>query len=247
MLRRRRQARRLPYSSPPGFAEAGLQDEAKPLAQIRNGGRACSWQVAVLLLAFSVLVPVARATGLESPQGSQTAAIEKPNSFPDLNEVFQGRAFEGKFGRDVFFLRRIRKDYPAYWAPLLGANILASDYELAPEKLLRFVEEPGAATANTDDLITATNLAAITSNPVFYANTNVYRPRILRAAATALINIGPAGRTELADAFSEGHYRTGPVSFEALAEAIAESGVSDSRLTAALATTAFTFKTTNGV
>lgn len=227
-------------------AEAGHEHQARLPAQKRNGGRARGGRVTALFLAFSLLGPFARATGLESPKSPRPAKTRETNSFPDLNEVFQGRAFKSKFDRDVFFLRRIRENYSAYWAPLLGANVVVNDYVLAPEKLLRFVEELGTATADTDDFIAATNLAAITSNPAFYANTNAYRPRVLRAAAAALIKIGPKGRRALAGSFSENHYRTDPVSLEVLADAIGKSGVSDSHLTAALAATAFTYTATNG-
>jgi hypothetical protein len=50
----------------------------------------------------------------------------------------------------------------------------------------------------------------------------------------------------LANAFSQAHYRTDPESLEALADAIGKSGVSDSKIEAALAATAFTITATNG-
>jgi hypothetical protein len=168
------------------------------------------------------------------------------NSFPNINEIFQGRMFASKFDRDVFFLKTIRESYPAQWAPLLGANILESDYVLAPDKLQKFVEELGAAVEGTGDLVAVTNLAVITSEPSFYANTNAVRPGILRAAARALIGIGPSGRQVLADSFSESHYRLDRESLEIFGDAAGESGVSDPRLTTALAATAFTFTATNG-
>ena len=184
--------------------------------------------------------------------GADRAGIPEPtnskgtNSFPDLNEVFQGRTFENKFDREVFFLRRIREHYPAYWPSLLAANIIVTEYEQAPEKLLHFVLELGVAVANTDDLCAVTNLATITSDPAFYANTNAYRPEIQRAAAEALLKIGARGAQALADSFSEIHYRTDPASLEVLADVAGKSEVPASKLTQALAATAFTFTATNG-
>ncbi|MDE3148742.1 MAG: hypothetical protein KGL37_04665 [Acidobacteriota bacterium] len=81
--------------------------------------------------------------------------------------------------RDVFFLRSIRRRYPAHWEPLLAANIIVVGYVLAPDKWRRFVEELGAATGGTDGLPAVTNLAAIISDAAFCANTNAYRPGIL--------------------------------------------------------------------
>jgi len=202
--------------------------------------------MATLIAAASLFAPGGRASGEERGHGSAPPANGSTNAFPDLNEVFQGRAFKTTAERDVFFLRRIREAYPEHWGALLGANIIVSDYVQAPEKLLRFVEALGTALAGTDDLTASTCLAAITSDPAFHANTNAYRPEILRAAAGALIKIGPKGRQALADSFSEGHYRTDSVSLEVLAEAVGEAGVSDARLTAALDATAFRFTATNG-
>jgi hypothetical protein len=45
---------------------------------------------------------------------ARIAAGDGTNSFPDLNEVFQGRAFTNEFARDVFFLRLSRERYPTY-------------------------------------------------------------------------------------------------------------------------------------
>jgi len=174
------------------------------------------------------------------------AASAGTNSFPDVNAVLQGRAFESKFDRDVFFLRRIQESYSAHWPGLLSANIVLTDYVQAPDKLLRFVDELGTAMADTDDLATITNLAAITSDPAFYANTNAYRPGILQSATWALIRIGPRGRQALAGSFTENHYRVDPASLEVLADAIGRAGVGDSKLTAALSATAFTFTAING-
>jgi hypothetical protein len=185
-------------------------------------------------------------------RGAERAQIPEPtnstvtNSFPDLNEVFQGRTFENKFDREVFFLRRIREHYPAYWPSLLSANIIVADYEQASDKLLHFVQELGVAVESTDDHCAITNLATIISDPAFYANTNAYRPEIQRATAEALLKIGARGAQALADAFNESHYRTDAISLEVLAEVAGKSRVSASKLTQALAATAFTFTATNG-
>jgi hypothetical protein len=212
-----------------------------------------SSNVAAGLLLFAA-TPIALAafffvSAAQTP-GAERAGIPEPtnstNSFPDLNEVFEGRTFENKFAREVFFLRRIREHYPAYWPSLLGANIIVTDYELAPDKLLHFVQELGVAVEGTDDLCAITNLATITSDPAFYANTNAYRPEIQRATAEALLKIGARGAQALAESFSESHYRTDAASLEVLADVAGKSGVPASKMTQALAATAFTFTATNG-
>jgi hypothetical protein len=187
--------------------------------------------------------------GTSAAQAAETTsapAAAGKSPFPEVSEVLQGRQFATRFEREVFFLRRMRENYPAHWSPLLGANITVNDYVQAPAKLLRFVQALGAAAAGTDDRAASTNLAAITSDPVFYANTNAYRPEILRAAASALIEIGPGGRRALADSFTEHHYRIDPQSLAEVAEVVGKSGVADSRLAAALVATAFTFTAANG-
>jgi hypothetical protein len=176
---------------------------------------------------------------------AQTEATNA-NSFPTPNEIFRGRTFSSKSERDVFFLRTVHQSYPMHWAPLLEANITVTDYVLAPDKLQRFIEELGTAMAGTEDITTITNLAAVTSDPVYYANTNVSRPEILRAASTALIKTGPRGAQALASSFSEAHYRTDSASLEVLADAVGLSGTADAKLTDALAATVFTFTATNG-
>jgi hypothetical protein len=178
--------------------------------------------------------------------GSAARASPVTNSFPSINEVLQGRVFENKFERDVFFLRAVRERYPADWPSLVGANIIISDYVQAPDKLARFVEELGTAMAASDDVVAVTNLASVISDPAFYANPDAYRPEILRATALALIRIGPHGRKELANSFNDNHYRTDATSLEVLADAIGESAVSDSKLIEALAATAFSLTATNG-
>lgn len=200
---------------------------------------------AALVLVIWAVAPGREASCAEQERGSPSSQIES-SSFPDPNEVFEGRVFQSNFDRDVFFLRRIRESYPAHWPSLLEANIDAKSYVVTPDKLLRFIEGLGAAIAGTDDLAATTNLAAITSDPIFYANTNAYRPEILRAAASTLIRIGPRGRLALANSFSETHYRTDSASLEVLAEAIGKAGVADSRLSEALGATAFTLTATNG-
>jgi hypothetical protein len=178
--------------------------------------------------------------------GQVTIMAGDTDPFPATAEVLQGRTFQSQSERDVFFLQQIRQKYPEHWSSLLQANISVRDYEAAPEKLLRFIQELGSMAAGSDDGIAITNLWLITSFPVFYADPNAYRPEILRAAATALIGIGPQGRRALAAAFSESHYRTDPATLELLAEAIGHLGSADTNLIAALAATAFTLTATNG-
>jgi hypothetical protein len=218
----------------------------KSPARGRSAGRARGLAAVALAVASVLFALVRSASGAGPTQGLAPPETGGANAFPDLNEVFQGRTFANKFERDVFFLKRIRESYPAHWSALLGANIILGDYVQAPDKLQRFVEELGAATAGTDDPSASTMLATLASDPVFYANTNAYRPMILRAAAAALIGIGPKGREALARSFSQEHYRADPGSLEVLAEVIGKSEVSDAKLAAALAATAFTFTATNG-
>jgi len=174
------------------------------------------------------------------------AAVTNATSFPDPNQVLQGRVFENKFDRDVFFLRRIQKDYPAHWPALLAANITPEEYTHSPQKLLRFVEQLGAAMEDVDDSVAITNLAPVVSSPVYYANTNGYYPEILRAAALSLIKLGPRGRQALANAFSVDHYRQDSPSLETLAQAIGSAGSTDAALNTALAVTVFQHTASNG-
>ncbi len=198
-----------------------------------------------VLLAGAVIGAGVGFTAEERPLPGQSLR-SGTNSFPDLNEVLQGRTFESAFQRDVFFLQTIQSNYPAHWAPLLQVNISAGEYVQSPEKLLRFVDELGTAVAGTDDVFAISNLAAIVSDPVYCANTNAYRPGISQAAAWALIKIGPKGRQTLANSFTESRYRADPVSLEVLADAIGRSGVGDEHLAAALSATVFCFTTTKG-
>src|SRR6516165_8297999 len=102
--------------------------------------------------------------GLDARAASdKSAAVTNAISFPDPNQVLQGRVFENKFDRDVFFLRRIQKDYPAYWPDLLAANITSDEYTHSPQKLLRFVDQLGVAMEGLDDSVAITNLAAVVS------------------------------------------------------------------------------------
>lgn len=204
------------------------------------------WQAAVLLAYALLLAIVCKPLSGQAQPATKSPSMGTNGPFPEVSEVLQGRQFATKFEREVFFLRRVRESYPAHWSPLLGANITVNDYVQAPAKLLRFVQALGVATAGTDDRAASTNLAAITSDPAFYADTNAYRPEILRAAASALIEIGPGGRKALADSFNEHHYRIDPESLADIAEVVGTSGVSDSQLAAALVATAFTFTATNG-
>jgi hypothetical protein len=210
-----------------------------------NVAKAISFITPARLLTVFVFIIGGRASYAE-PEVRVAAPDLGSRTFPDLNEVLQGHAFNNRVDRDVFFLRKIRESYAEFWPSLLEANITVKDYVQAPEKMQRFVEELGTAMEGKNDLAAVTNLAVITSNAIFYANTDAYRPGILQAAASALIKIGPAGRRALAESFSEQHYRADPASLEILAEAIGKSSVSDSRLSAALVATAFTLTATNG-
>lgn len=200
----------------------------------------------------SLFLCVCLATALEvqggpGPERNQDVGVGRStNSFPELNDVFQGRVFETTFDREVFFLRRIRQDYPQHWPELLDANIVVQDYVAAPDKLRRFIDELGVVTAGTDDPAACTNLARITSEPRFYANPDASRPDLLKAATAILIGLGPRGRHLLADAFSESHYRTDPESLVVLAESVSHSGSADPKLATALAATAFSYTATNG-
>jgi hypothetical protein len=211
-----------------------------------------------LKLAHCRLAIVILLAAVLSFQGSQGSEVDHPpgmasglnagatNSFPSLAEIFQGRTFASEFERDVFFLRSVRDRYPQYWNLLLAANITPGDYLQASSKLLRFVEELGEAMRDTNDPAASTNLALITSGESFYANTNAYHPEILRAAAEALIRIGPRGRKALASSFTEAHYRIDPESLEELARVIGKARPADTNLANALTATAFDFSTTNG-
>ena len=220
-------------------------DSLKFMAGFSRVARPARFITAALVLVVWAFAPGRKASCAEQERGSSSSQTES-SSFPDPKEVFEGRAFRNNFDRDVFFIRKIRENYLVHWPSLLEANIDVKSYVVTPDKLLRFIEGLAAAIAGTDDLAAITNLAAITSDPIFYANTNAYRPEILRAAASTLIKIGPRGRMALANSFSETHYRTDSASLEVLAEAISKAGVADSGLNAALATTAFTLTATNG-
>ena len=175
-----------------------------------------------------------------------TSSDSQTNSFPDPATILAGKAFTNTFDREVYFLKSVCESYPSQWAPLLKANLLVTDYVVDPGKLQRFVQEVGKATAGTDDLVAATNLAVIVSDAAFYANTNAFRPEILGTTAKTLIEIGPNGRRALAAAFNEGHYRVSPESLEVLAQAVELSGSTDPKLLAVLAATAFSFSASNG-
>jgi hypothetical protein len=174
------------------------------------------------------------------------AAEAGPGSFPEPGRVLQGRVFASRAERDVYFLRAIQARYPAHWIPLLRENVTAEGYVREPGKLLRFVELLGAAMAGTDDRATAASLAPVVSDPAFYANTNAYHPEILRAAAKALLELGPGGRRELAGSFSQDHYRKDPASLAELAGVIGGSNSTDPVLVGALVETALRLTATNG-
>jgi len=214
-------------------------------AKVCNVPRTSRCILALLALATLTLSRVGNAVGPEeSPAGP--SSDQESNSFPDANKILEGRMFRSTFERDVYFLRTIHQQYVQHWASLLDANFVVKDYVQSPDKLQRFIEELGTAMEGVDDLAAITNLALITSDPEFYANTNAYRPEILRAAGSALIKIGPASRRALAKSFNEVHYRTDTARLGILAETIGQSGILNSNLSAALAATAFTFTATNG-
>jgi hypothetical protein len=176
----------------------------------------------------------------------ETEATPGTNTFPTVPEVLGGQTFKSYAEQDIYFLRSIHDRYHDHWSDLLEANLTLNDFVVSPEKQLRFVNELGEAMRGRNDLPACTNLALITSDPTFYANTNVSRPEIIAAAAKALIRIGPAGRQALVSTFTQSHYRIDPASLEVLADAIGEERPDDPRLVTALAATAFDFSTTNG-
>jgi hypothetical protein len=191
----------------------------------------------LLSLLFAALSPICLAA-----EPAQSAAT---NSFPTVPEVLQGRTFANNFDRDVFFLRAIHVSYSSHWPELLEANISLEEYIHSPAKLLQFVNELGAAMAGQDDSAAVTSLALLTSDERFFTNADAYHPEILRAAAQALMKLGPNGREALAAAFSESHYRDDSESLEELAKTIGEERTADAGLAKALAATAFSFSTTN--
>jgi hypothetical protein len=190
--------------------------------------------------------PACQTEALGEGISTPPADAEGTNSFPPLTEIFQGRSFEITFERDVFFLRAVQGRYPAYWSGLLEANITLNDYLSAPSKILRFVEELGAAMRGKDDATAITNLALLTSNEDYYANTNAYHPEISRAAAQALIGVGPTGQKALAGSFTERHYCIDPGGLEDLAAVMGETRQPAPDLLKALTATAFDLSTTNG-
>ena len=168
------------------------------------------------------------------------------NTFPTVSEVLGGQTFENRTDEDIFFLRAIHDRYAAHWPDLLQANVTLSDYVLSPDKLLRFVSELGDAMRGRNDPAAITNLAMITGDALFYANTNASHPEIIEAAARALIKIGPAGRTALASTFTESHYRDDPAGLETLAGVIGSERPEDRVFVEALTGTAFRFSAANG-
>jgi hypothetical protein len=161
-------------------------------------------------------------------------------------EVIGGRTFDTRTDEDIYFLQAIHDRYAPHWPDLVEANFTVNDYVLSPDKMLRFINELGEAMRGRDDPAACTNLAMITGDATFYANTNVYHPEILQAAARALIKLGPAGRKALAATFTESHYRGDPGSLEDLADAIGGERPAGSEFTGALAATAFEFGTSSG-
>jgi len=178
--------------------------------------------------------------------GGVRSAEAGPEAFPEITEVLQGRIFDTKFDRDVVFLRRIREDFHRHWADFLEANLTEKEFVQVPDKMAKFLEKLAKSTAGTDDATTAEKLAVLVTDPVFYANTNAYRPDLLTAAARTLIGLGPKGCQAFAGTFSLAHYRTDPVSLELFAEVAGKSGTGDPKVQAGLAAVAFTFATERG-
>lgn len=168
------------------------------------------------------------------------------NSFPSVYEVFQGRVFQSDFERDVFFLRAIHDRYPSQWPGLLAANITVDEYLHSSGKLLRFISALGNAMTGLDDPIAITNLAAITGDPSYYANTNGYYPDIQRAAAKVLIQLGPNGRKALGSCLNEKHYRNDTESLGDIMTVIGDERSADSVFSNGLAAVAFDFSTASG-
>jgi hypothetical protein len=175
-----------------------------------------------------------------------SGGIPGSGSFPSVNEVLEGRVFPSKTERDVYFLRRIHDRYPASWPALVEANITVDEYVWSASKLQRFVDELGTAMEGNNDLVASTNLARITSERAFYANTNSYRHEVVRSAALALIKIGPKGRHALAGSFTTEHYQAHHDSLEEIASVIGTVRVPDSVLVEALVATAFTLSAGDG-
>lgn len=174
------------------------------------------------------------------------AAAADDNAFPTPAEVFQGRNFATENERAVFFLHAIHDRYPQHWQALVEANINEQLYIQAPDKMIRFINQLAEAMVDNDDPTSIASLRAVTTNRLFYTNINAYHPEVLRAAARALIKIGPAGRKALAEAFSESHYRDDSESLSELAKTVGDEKPADPELTVALSATAFGFSTSNG-
>jgi hypothetical protein len=184
----------------------------------------------------------------QSPQAlaEGTNEVDATNTFPTVAEVIGARTFDTLRDENIFFLRAIHDRYSEYWPELLAANITLNDYVVAPEKLLRFVDELGEAMSDRNDVAACTNLAAIVGDPAFYANGASDHPEIIQAAAQALMKIGPYGRKTLAGAFTESHYRTDAASLEELADTVGQNPAAGGEFAGALAAVAFDFSTTNG-
>jgi hypothetical protein len=231
-------------------SKGGMLSDGFRLARraIRQSGSPLFFKISLAvagILAGSEMLHEGRAHASDQNSLTSPANAATNNSFPPLTEIFQGRTFESTFQRDIFFLREVHDRYPAYWPSLLEANITVDDYIRAPSKLLRFVEELGAALHGKDDITSSTNLALITSSPDFYANTNGYHPEISRAAARALMGIGPSGLKALAASLNEARYRVDPGGMEELIEVIGQTRPESIELVKALTAIAFDFSTTN--
>jgi hypothetical protein len=201
----------------------------------------------LLVLPFLVIARLGLASN-NAPAGKErTDAHQTPGSaFPSISEVLQGRTFGSKFERDVFFLKEVRQKYPAFWTPLLEANITLNDYAWNPSKLRLFLEELGSAVEDSNDIAACTNVVRIISDPAFYAHTNAYRAELTESAARTLIKVGREGKRALTGAFTQEHYRIDPGSLVDLATVIGSERVADQDLAKALEAAAFRFSTVDG-
>jgi hypothetical protein len=183
---------------------------------------------------------------LQNCPADEPESVPETNKFPSVAEVIGGQTFENDTEQDIYFLRAIHDRYHSHWSDLLEANITLQDFALSPEKLLRFVNELGEAMLDRNDPAACANLALITGDPSFYANTNVNRPEIIQAAARALIKIGLDGRKSLAASITENHYRTDPGSLEDIADVIGEARPEGTEFVGPLTAMAFKFTASNG-
>jgi hypothetical protein len=120
-------------------------DSLKFMASFSSATKLARLATAALVLVIWAFAPGREASCAEQERGSASLQTES-SSFPDPNEVFDGKVFQNKLDRDVFFIRRIHENYPIHWPSLLEANIDVRSYVVIPDKLLRFIDHRGVAT-----------------------------------------------------------------------------------------------------